>query len=129
MGQVSVLVNGRNFTITCDDGQEARTRRLAQYVDTKVGQFAASVGQVGEAKLLLLAALAIADELADANEAREQERNRAGPAPEAREQERNRAGPAPEAREQKRNRASPEPEAVHGASKPDEAIAARLIAS
>ena len=114
MGQVSVPVNGRNFTITCDDGQEARTRRLAQYVDAKVGQFAASVGQVGEAKLLLLAALAIADELADANEARERKRNP--------------ASPEPEAREQKRNRASPEPEAVRGASKPDEAIAARLIA-
>src|SRR6516162_3635340 len=97
MGRVSVLVNGRNFTITCDDGQEAREEER--------------------------------NRAGPAPEAREQERNRAGPAPEAREQERNRAGPAPEAREQKRNRASPEPEAVHGASKPDEAIAARLIAS
>jgi cell division protein ZapA len=76
MGQVSVPVNGRAFTITCDDGQEVRTRRLAQYVDAKVGQFAASVGQVGDAKLLLLTALLIADELADANEALEQERAR-----------------------------------------------------
>lgn len=101
MGAVSVPVNGHSFTITCDDGQEARTRRLAQYVDAKVGQFVASVGQVGDAKLLLLAALVIADELADANDALERERNRA----------------------------SPESEAVHGVSKPDEAIAARLIAS
>ena len=69
MSQISVPVNGRNFTITCDDGQEARTRRLVQFVDAKIGQFVASVGQVGEAKLLLLAALVIADELSDANEA------------------------------------------------------------
>ena len=100
MSQISVPVNGRSFTITCDDGQEPRIRRLAQYVDAKVGQFAASVGQVGEAKLLLLAALVIADELADANEALEQEQNRA----------------------------SPESGAVRGASKRAEAIAARLVA-
>ena len=38
-----------------------------------------SVGQVGEARLLLLAALAIADELSDANDALQQERSRARP--------------------------------------------------
>jgi cell division protein ZapA len=77
MSQVSVPVNGRSYTITCDDGQEPRIRRLAQYVDAKVGEFVAGVGQVGEARLLLLAALVIADELSDANDALERERNRA----------------------------------------------------
>jgi cell division protein ZapA len=71
MGEVSVPVNGRSFAISCEDGQEARIRRLAQYVDAKVNAFVASVGQVGEARLLLLAALTIADELSDANEALE----------------------------------------------------------
>ncbi len=74
MGQVTVPVNGRSFTIGCEDGQEIRIRRLAQYVDAKVGEFVASAGQVGEARLLLLAALVIADELSDANDALEQER-------------------------------------------------------
>ena len=69
MGQVSVPVNGRSYAIICEDGQETRIRRLAQYVDAKVGEFVGSVGQVGEARLLLLAALVIADELSDANEA------------------------------------------------------------
>ena len=77
MGQVTVPVNGRSYAITCDDGQEPRIRRLAQYVDAKVGEFVASVGQVGEARLLLLAALVIADELSDANDALERERKRA----------------------------------------------------
>src|SRR5215831_9140263 len=76
MGQVSVPVNGRSYAIACDDGQEARIRRLAQYVDAKVGEFVAAVGQVGEARLLLLAALVIADELSDANDALERERER-----------------------------------------------------
>jgi cell division protein ZapA len=75
MGQVSVPVNGRSYAITCEDGQETRIRRLAQYVDAKVAEFVGSVGQVGEGRLLLLAALVIADELSDANDARE--RNRA----------------------------------------------------
>jgi cell division protein ZapA len=77
MGQVSVPVNGRSFTMSCEDGQEPRIRRLAQYVDAKVAGFVADVGQVGEARLLLLAALVIADELSDANDALEQERSRA----------------------------------------------------
>jgi cell division protein ZapA len=77
MGQVSVPVNGRSYAITCDDGQENRIRRLAQYVDAKVAEFVGRVGQAGEARLLLLAALVIADELSDANDALERERRRA----------------------------------------------------
>jgi cell division protein ZapA len=69
MGQVVVKVNGREFALRCADGQEARVRQLAQFVDARVGQFAKELGQVGEARLLLLAALAIADELSDANDA------------------------------------------------------------
>ena len=80
MGQVVVKVNGREFPLTCADGQEARTRRLAQYVDSKVAEFTKTVGQVGEARLILLAALVIADELSDANEALRQERSRQGTA-------------------------------------------------
>jgi cell division protein ZapA len=75
LGQISLMVNGRPFAVTCDDGQEARIRRLGEYVDAKVAEFVRSVGQVGEARLLLLAALVIADELADANEALRLERS------------------------------------------------------
>lgn len=85
MGQVIVKVNGRDFPLTCPDGQEPRIRRLAQYVDAKVGEFTKLIGQVGEARLILLAALVIADELSDANELVQQERSRAragGVAPE-----------------------------------------------
>ena len=74
MGQVNLTVNGRAFAVTCDDGQEGRIRRLGQYVDAKVAAFVGSIGQVGDVRLLLLAALVIADELADANEALSQER-------------------------------------------------------
>jgi cell division protein ZapA len=76
MGQVVVKVNGREFPLSCADGQEPRIRRLAQYVDAKVGEFTRAIGQAGEARLLLLAAIVISDELSDANEALQQERNR-----------------------------------------------------
>ena len=76
MSQVSVTVNGHPYKIACDDGQEPRIRRLAQYVDARVGEFVKNIGQVGEARLLLLAALVIADELSDANEALQLEQSR-----------------------------------------------------
>ncbi len=76
MGQVVVKVNGRDFALSCADGQEPRIRRLAQYVDTKIGEFAKNLGQIGEARLILLAALVIADELSDAIEIVQQERSR-----------------------------------------------------
>jgi len=79
MGQLVVKVNGRDFPLSCDDGQESRIRRLAQYVDAKIAEFVRNNGQVGEARLILLAALAVADELADANAALEAERSRAAP--------------------------------------------------
>jgi cell division protein ZapA len=80
MGQVVVKVNGREFPLSCVDGQEPRIRRLAQYIDAKVTDFTKTLGQVGEARLILLAALVVADELSDANEALQQERNRNRPA-------------------------------------------------
>jgi cell division protein ZapA len=93
MGQVSVPVNGRSYAITCDDGQEIRIRRLAQYIDAKVAEFVGSVGQVGEARLLLLAALVIADELSDANDALERERNSAENASNGRDETAGRVAP------------------------------------
>ena len=59
MGQVVVTVNGRAFPLACADGEEARTRRLAQYLDSKVAEFVQAHGQIGEARLILLAALVI----------------------------------------------------------------------
>ncbi len=76
MGQVVVKVNGRDFPLSCVDGQEPRIRRLGQYVDAKIGEFTKNLGQVGDARLILLAALVIADELSDANETLAQERSR-----------------------------------------------------
>ena len=66
MAQVSVTINGRIYQIACDDGQEANLTRLANYVDKRVGELVAAVGQVGDDRLLVMASLLVADELSDA---------------------------------------------------------------
>ncbi len=66
MGQVTVAVNDRTYTVGCDDGEEAHVEYLAEYVDKRVRELVSSVGQVGEPRLLLLAALLIADDLSGA---------------------------------------------------------------
>jgi cell division protein ZapA len=76
MGQVVVTVNGRAFPLNCADGEEPRTRRLAAYVDGKITDFVQTHGQIGEARLILLAALVIADELSDTSDLVQTERSR-----------------------------------------------------
>jgi len=63
MGQVTVTVNGRAYVIGCDDGAEAHVRALGQHLNDRVAELAQAVGQVGEARLLLMAALTISDDL------------------------------------------------------------------
>ena len=65
MGQVVVTVNGRPYTMQCNDGEEDHLSELAQLLDTEVNQIHASVGQVGDIRLLLMAGLIIADRLSD----------------------------------------------------------------
>ena len=66
MPLVNVMVNGRAYTIACDEGEEEHLRGLAAHVDAKAREVLGSVGQVGDARLLLMAALLIADERHDA---------------------------------------------------------------
>ena len=63
MGQVNVTVNNRLYQVGCDDGEENQVRRLSQMLDGRVKELAALVGQVGEARLLLMTALTLADDL------------------------------------------------------------------
>lgn len=66
MSTVTVAVNGRSYSIICDDGQEEHLRLLGQNLDKRVGELTSALGQIGEARLLLLAALSVLDELSDA---------------------------------------------------------------
>jgi len=62
MPLVNVMINGRAYTIACDDGEETHLKELAGHVDNKAREVLGSVGQVGETRMLLMAALLLADE-------------------------------------------------------------------
>jgi cell division protein ZapA len=66
MSKVSVTINGRAFTIGCEEGQEPYLRELAGYLDGKVHSMSDQVGQIGDLRLLLMAALIVVDELKEA---------------------------------------------------------------
>ena len=66
MSKVTISLNGRPFTIGCEDGQQAYLRELAAHLDGHVRTLADRVGQIGDLRLLLMAALIVADELKEA---------------------------------------------------------------
>lgn len=66
MATVTVDINGRPYAVGCADGQEERVRILARQFDGHVRSVAGDVGQVGDLRLFLMAALLLADELHEA---------------------------------------------------------------
>lgn len=66
MATVTVEVHGRPYAVGCADGQEARVRDLAAQFNERVQGVADQVGQVGDVRLFLMAALMLADELGEA---------------------------------------------------------------
>ncbi len=69
MGKVTATINGRSYRLNCADGQEERLANVAEYLRQKVDELIEEFGQVGDDRLLAMAALMIADELFDAREA------------------------------------------------------------
>ena len=65
MGQISVELNGKPYTVGCEDGQEAHLMQLAKRFDEQVRSVAGSVGQLGDTRLFLMAGLVMADDIAD----------------------------------------------------------------
>ncbi|HEY1721354.1 MAG TPA: cell division protein ZapA [Magnetospirillaceae bacterium] len=72
---VTVSVVGRSYEIACDEGQEDRIRKLAADIDKRASDLLKSVGAVGEARILFMTALLIADELADLRTTLDRERS------------------------------------------------------
>lgn len=68
MGQVSITINGRTHRLRCDDGEEARVLALADHVRRRLDDVRAAHGQVGEERMLLMAALLVCDEFFDARD-------------------------------------------------------------
>lgn len=71
MGQVSVTLNNRTYKLACNDGEEPRLADLAREVKTRVENLAREFGQPADERILLMAAVLLADELMDLREAHE----------------------------------------------------------
>jgi cell division protein ZapA len=67
MNHVSVTINGRQYRMACEEGQETRLLRLAESLESRVENLRGKFGEIGDARLTVMAALTMADELADAN--------------------------------------------------------------
>ena len=65
MAQLAITINGRSYDIACEEGQERHLSELGAYIDKRVKDLVASVGQIGDTRLLVMASLLIADELSD----------------------------------------------------------------
>ena len=57
MGQVTVNLNGHHYTIGCADGDEGRLKVLAGDLDERMTTLVGAVGQVGDARLLVMLSL------------------------------------------------------------------------
>jgi cell division protein ZapA len=65
MGQVSVSINGRQYRMACEDGQENHLTRLAQELDQRIAGLRKDFGEIGDMRLTVMAALIVADELTE----------------------------------------------------------------
>ena len=65
MAQLSLRINGYAYQIGCEDGQEEHLQAMAAQVEERIARIKKIGGQSGEARLLVLAALLMADELHD----------------------------------------------------------------
>ncbi len=66
MGQVSVTLNGRTYRLECGEGEEAHLIGLSEYLGSHVETMKYKFGQVGDDRLILMAALMVTDELWEA---------------------------------------------------------------
>ncbi|MFN7055701.1 cell division protein ZapA [Hyphomonas sp.] len=63
MAKADIQIQGRRFSIACAPGQESRVSKLGEQLDARLSGIASAVGDIGEERLLLIAALALLDEL------------------------------------------------------------------
>ncbi|MEM6624785.1 MAG: cell division protein ZapA [Pseudomonadota bacterium] len=80
MPEVAVDVAGRAYRLGCGEGEEAHLMRLAELVDAEAQRLHSKLGQMTEGRLMLMAALMLADRLSEAETARTAAERRAATA-------------------------------------------------
>ena len=68
MANVNIKFNGRDYLLSCDDGQETNLKSLAGRIDKRFNNLKKKLGNIGESKLLLISAIQIEDDFFDLSE-------------------------------------------------------------
>ncbi len=66
MNHINVTINGRQYRMACEEGQEIRLLKLAENLEQRIGMLRGKFGEIGDARLTVMAALTVCDELVDA---------------------------------------------------------------
>jgi cell division protein ZapA len=66
MSHINVTINGRQYRMACEEGQEVRLLKLAESLEARVDQLRGKFGEIGDQRLTVMAALTVCDELLDA---------------------------------------------------------------
>ncbi len=67
MAELAVMIDGRVYRVACDEGEEVRLGDLAQLVEGKIATLRQRFGEIGNQRLIVMAAIILADEWAEAN--------------------------------------------------------------
>lgn len=65
MSHINVTINGRQYRMACEEGQEVRLLKLAETLESRVTELRGKFGEIGDARLTVMAALTVCDELLD----------------------------------------------------------------
>ena len=68
MARVEIVLNGRQYPIACEDGQEDRVREVAGFLETRLNELRQQAPNATDSQLLVMVSLMVADELFDANQ-------------------------------------------------------------
>ena len=72
MADVDIIINSRTYRISCKDGEEDRIKTLSSQINQEVKALVSKIGQLGEARMILLAALVLLDKSDDSQDKMEE---------------------------------------------------------
>ncbi len=76
MANVNIKFNGKEFLLSCEDGQEEHLEELSLHLNNRFDNLKKSLGNIGENKLLLIASISVMDEYFETRKKIEEQKNR-----------------------------------------------------
>ncbi len=73
MAQVAITINGKQYNLACEDGQEERIRSAGALLSASVNELASQMGRVNDLNLVIMASVMLADDLIREQAAHRQE--------------------------------------------------------